>query len=322
MATKEDENAVAQIPDSSSCSEPAIALDPMLLSELEKLDPQEQHVLSEFLRRAQRDRSVNGPMDELALTVNGLKDFPTEDEWLTFVRLRGKIAPDLHKEYVSTEKIPLSVESPSINKPISEVINNRTSGRDFEKSSLPFEKLSVLLCQSCGVRGTMSAYSRPEIPLRYFPSGGGLQCVELYLVINDVEKIPQGLYHYSPTQNCLEQIERGNFRWRVTNCCSPFGWVAGAGVVIFIAPDISRLTWKYGGYKSYRLAHLETGIVSQNLHLVATALGLGSCMLFGFDDESVDTLLGLDGRREFTTLLVAVGNKLDREPLLKKAVER
>ena len=84
-------------------------------------------------------------------------------------------------------------------------------------------------------------------------------------------------------------------------------------MIIFIAPDVSRLTWKYGTSKSYRLAHLETGVVCQNIHLVATALGLGSCMVFGFDDEQIDALLGLDGRREFTTLLIAIGNKLDRE---------
>jgi len=63
---------------------------------------------------------------------------------------------------------------------------------------------------------------------------------------------------------------------------------------------------------------LETGAVGQNLHLVATALELGSCMVFGFDDEYTDSLLGLDGLQEFTTLLVAVGDKIDKKSLLQK----
>lgn len=295
-------------------TEGAINLDPMLLQELEELESQEQQVLSELLKRAKRDRAARGQMDELSVVVNALKDYPTKDEWLFFLRMKEKIAPDLHKEFIGAKKIQLETAFPPIAKPISEVINSRTSGRDFKRSTLSFEKLSVLLNQSCGVRGTISAYNRRDVPLRNFPTAGGLQCTELYLAVNEVEDIPQGLYHYSPTQNCLEQIEKGNFRWRTVNCCPDHEWLAEAGVVMFIAPDISRLTWKYGPYKSYRLAHLETGVVCQNLHLVATALGLGSCMVFGFNDEQTDALLGLDERREMTTLLIAVGNKLDRKP--------
>jgi len=265
---------------------------------------------------------MNGSVDELAIIVNGLKDFPMEDEWLFFLKLNEKTAPKLHKEFVGAKKIKMKTKSLSMTKSISEVINSRTSDRDFNGSTLSLEKLSVLLDQSCGVRDTISAYNRHDIALRNFPTVGGLQCTEFYLVINKVTDLPQGLYHYNPMQSCLELVEMGNFRYQVVNCCPSHEWLTEASVVIFIAPDVSRLIWKYGAYKSYRLAHLETGVVSQNLHLVATALELGSCMVFGFDDESADSLLGLDGRREFTTLVIAFGDKLDKESLLRKATNR
>ena len=166
------------------------------------------------------------------------------------------------------------------------------------------------------------AYNRRDVALRNFPSAGGLQCTEIYLVISRVKGISQGLYHYNPMQKCLAIIEKGNFRWRVADCCSQHEWLAEASVVIFIAPDVSRLIWKYGAYKSYRLSHIETGVVSQNLHLIATALELGSCMVFGFDDELANSLLGLDGRQEFTTLLIAIGNKMDKRSLLQKVTDR
>ncbi|MDE3259265.1 MAG: SagB/ThcOx family dehydrogenase [Gemmatimonadota bacterium] len=322
MAIKEEENALTSIGHTCDSSPSRTALDPSLLSELEKLESTEQNILTEFLKRAQRDRSVNGQMDELAFVVNGLKDFPTKDEWLNRIKLRGRIAPELHKEHVGIEKIPLSFESGHLNKPLSEVIRNRASCRDFDKSDLPFETLSSLLYQSCGVRGTFRAYNRPRVPLRYFPSGGGLQCVDVYLAVNDVEKIPQGLYRYNPILNCLEQMERGNFRQRVVDCCFMCKWMATAGAVFFIVSNLPRLAWKYGGYQSYRLAHLDVGIVSQNLHLVASALGLGSCMVFGFSDQDADILLGIDGRHEFTTLLIPVGRKLDTESFINKGIER
>ena len=321
MAISEKKSATIVIPNSSPHSESTTTLESVLLQELEELESQEQQVLCEFLRRAKRGRSVNGPMDELAVVVNGLKEYPIEDEWRSFLKLNERTAPDLHKEFVGAKKIQLETFTP-IAESISKVINSRTSVRDFKRMNLSYEKLSALLNHSCGVRGTISAYNRRDITLRNFPTAGGLQCTEFYLVANEVEDIPQGLYHYSSTQNCLELLERGNFRWRVVNCCPQHEWLAEASVVIFIVPDVSRLMWKYGAYRSYRLAHLETGIVSQNLHLVATALELGSCMIFGFDDELTDSFMGLDGRWEFTTLLVAVGNKIDKESLLQKAIDR
>ena len=322
MVISERKSTAVEIPDSLPHSEPITTIEPMLLRELEELEPYEQLVLCELIKRTKRDRSVNGPMDELAVIVNGLKDYPMEDEWLFFLKLGEKTAPNIHKEFVNAKKIQLRTEFPSITESFSEVINSRASIRDFKRSDLSLEKLNVLLSQSCGVRDTISAYNRRNIALRNFPTVGGLQCTELYLVVNGVSDLSQGLYHYNPIQNCLELIERGNFRWHVVNCCPNHEWLSEASVVIFIAPDVSRLTWKYGAYKSYRLAHLETGVTSQNLHLVATALELGSCMVFGFDDERADSLLGLNGRQEFTTLVVAVGNKVDRELLLRKVTNR
>ena len=322
MKISKRKSAAVEIPNSLPHSEQMTALEPMLVQELEELEPQEQQVVCELLKRTKRDRSVNGPVDELAIAVNGLKDYPTEDEWSFFLKLNEKIAPDLHKEFANTQKIQLMAKFPPIIESISEVINGRTSVRDFKRSILSLEKLSTVLGQACGIRGHISAYNRRDITLRNFPTAGGLQCTEFYLVINEVEDVPQGLYHYNSKKNYLELLEMGNFRWRVVNCCPSHEWLAEASIVIFIVPDLSRLTWKYGAYKSYRLAHLETGVVSQNLHLVATALGLGSCLVFGFDDELTDSFLGLDGRKEFTTLVVAFGNKVDKESLLRKVTDR
>lgn len=315
MEIKEKIPNVAEILDSSS-------LDLVLLQELKELDSQEQQSLGEFIKRLKRDKAINGQIDELAIVVNGLKDYEKEDDWLFFQRLNEKVAPDLHKEFVDAKKIKLETKFLSITESISKVINRRESIRDFDGTDLSLEKLSTLLEQSCGIRGAILSYNRRDVTIRNFPSAGGLQCTEIYLVINGVKGVSQGLYHYNPTQKCLELIEKGNFRWRVADCCSQHEWLAEASVVIFVAPDVSRLIWKYGVYKSYRLSHIETGVVSQNLHLIATTLELGSCMVFGFDDELANSLLGLNGRQEFTTLLIAIGNKMNKRSLLQKVTDR
>lgn len=45
----------------------------------------------------------------------------------------------------------------------------------------------------------------------------------------------------------------------------------------------------------------------QCLYLVATALGLNVCAIAGFRDDELNDLLGIDGHREFATLVFAVG---------------
>ena len=193
MAISKRKSTVVEIPDSSPHSEAITAIEPVLLQELKELEPHEQLVLCELIRRTKRDRSVNGSMDELSVIVNGLKDYPMEDEWQFFLKLNEKIAPNIHKEFINAKKVlQLETEFPPITESFSKVINSRTSIRDFKRSDLSFEKLSVLLNQSCGVRDTISAYNRRSIALRNFPTAGGLQCTELYLVVNGVSDLSQG----------------------------------------------------------------------------------------------------------------------------------
>lgn len=284
------------------------SLYPPLLSELNALDEEEQKMLAGLLVRAKRDRSVNGKLDELAVYVNSLKAFPDMEDWVDFLRIKEKVAPSLQKTFNFASKIPLTTNLSPIDISLSSVIKRRTSVRDYANSTLSFDKISSLLMESCGKRGSIPAYNRPDVPVRHFPSAGGLQCTEIYVVVNNVEKLSQGIYHYNAVQNCLEQIEVGNFRWRVTECCPQHDWLAGAAAVIFVVPSIARLSWKYK-YRSYRLVHLDSGVVAENIHFVATAIGIGSCMVFGFVDDSVNELLGLDGREDFVTLLISLGEK-------------
>lgn len=134
MVTIERESATVEIPNSSPHSGLTDALESVLLQQLEELEPQEQRVLCELLKRTKRDRSVNGYIDELAIVVNGLKSYTTEGEDLLPSKRNEKIAPDLHKEFVNAKKFQLEAKFPPITEPISEVINRRFSVRDFKRS--------------------------------------------------------------------------------------------------------------------------------------------------------------------------------------------
>jgi SagB-type dehydrogenase family enzyme len=67
-----------------------------------------------------------------------------------------------------------------------------------------------------------------------------------------------------------------------------------ASAVVLTTAVFERTFIKYRE-RAYRFILQECGSVSQNLSLNAEALGLGSCLLGGVMDESVNDLLGVDG---------------------------
>jgi len=72
--------------------------------------------------------------------------------------------------------------------------------------------------------------------------------------------------------------------------------------------DLSRGPWRHGrAYYKYCL--VDAGVVAENVHLAATAQGLSSTIIAGFDIKAVAKSLGL-ARHEGPMLAVAVGHGL------------
>jgi SagB-type dehydrogenase family enzyme len=52
---------------------------------------------------------------------------------------------------------------------------------------------------------------------------------------------------------------------------------------------------------------MDAGHIGQSLYLAATAMNLGCCTVGAFYDEEVDRLIGIDGKKEISVYLGAVG---------------
>ena len=89
--------------------------------------------------------------------------------------------------------------------------------------------------------------------------------------------------------------------------------VARAPLVVACTSTFWRNAWKYGP-RAYRHAYWDTGTVLANLLAVAHAAGLPARTVLGFADGEVDRLLDVDGEREATIALVAVGEPVDPPP--------
>lgn len=79
-----------------------------------------------------------------------------------------------------------------------------------------------------------------------------------------------------------------------------------ANVVLILTAVFQRTRWKYQG-RTYRYLMLEAGHIGQNVYLVATSMGLGTCAVGAFFDDDLDRPLEVDGTREAVVYLLAVG---------------
>lgn len=209
------------------------------------------------------------------------------------------------KSYPNARKIALPTPEP-VTTDYSRTVLSRRSRRDFGDDPLTLSQLSTLLLHACGVTLFVEGYDYTRLPLRSFPSSGGLQAPEVYLSVQRVKDLLPGLYHYQPIDHVLELLKEGSYGETLRNLALGQPFVETASVVFVLTGYYDRLRWKYGE-RSYRYMCIDTGFLGQNLYLAAEAMGLGACAIAGFIDDAAEKFLDVDGKSEIVLLLVALG---------------
>lgn len=210
--------------------------------------------------------------------------------------------PPIYKEYPKSRKIKLppirSFEAPDF----TDILKRRKSIRRFAHIPMDIEQLSYLLWASTGIQ-------RHErgMDFRTVPSAGALFPIETYLVVNNVNGIEQGIYHYNIKEHQLEEIKTGDHSLDIAEAALGQLFAAEANVVFLWTAIFFRSKWKYN-QRAYRYIYLDAGHIAQNLALAATAAGLGSCEIGALFDEMSNELVEVDGTEESTILMCAVGN--------------
>ena len=111
--------------------------------------------------------------------------------------------------------------------------------------------------------------------------GGGL--TEPYLIVNAVDGLTPGAYHYSRESNELELLQEGEFRAEAGHLCFEQALGADASAVVFFLADLELALGKFGN-RGYRAAQLEAGVMGGNVYIAAHSLGLGATGMTFFDD--------------------------------------
>jgi SagB-type dehydrogenase family enzyme len=209
--------------------------------------------------------------------------------------------PETYKRYPAVPRIPLSPPQAENGTPIWDVLRQRRSQRRFQNAPLQESELSQLLWASQGITQT-----RQNHGFRTAPSAGALYPVETYVVVNAVEGVEPGIYHYAIENHELEQLKTGDFGNKIAQAALDQGMVAQGNVVFVWTAVFGRSKWKYK-QRAYRYVYLDAGHIAANLALAAVALGLGSCQIAALYDEEANALLEVDGIEESTIYMTIVG---------------
>ena len=185
-----------------------------------------------------------------------------------------------------------------------EAIARRKSRRNYISTSLTIDELSFLLWATQGLRepnGHAPHY-------RTVPSAGARHSFETYLFINHIETFQPGLYRYLPLTHELVLLYESDQTLSAKISRAVFGqkFVAKSAITFVWTTVPERMEWRYLE-AAHRVILLDAGHVCQNLYLASENIGAGTCAIAAYDQEAMDTLLGVDGDDEFTVYLAPVG---------------
>jgi SagB-type dehydrogenase family enzyme len=140
-------------------------------------------------------------------------------------------------------------------------------------------------------------------------SAGARHALETYLLVNNVAELRPGLYRFLATAHRLAEVDTADgLADKMTAACWEQSQVRQSAVTFLWVAIPYRMTWRYGE-RGYRYLHLDAGHVCQNLYLAAEVIGAGVCAIAAFQDQALNSLLDLDGERQFVIYLATVGKK-------------
>lgn len=188
---------------------------------------------------------------------------------------------------------PIQLKAPEKKAGLSvmETLANRHSTREFSNKKLTLQELSNLLWAANGI-------NRPEKGMRTAPSAMNAQEVDVYVCMEE------GAFLYDAKSNQLQPVIQEDLRGLVGGKQT---FVKNAPVVLLMVSDLSKLP---GGNSEQTklMAAIDAGIVSQNISIACSGLGLITVPRASMDKEALAQKLKLK-----STQLLLINNPVGKE---------
>lgn len=188
---------------------------------------------------------------------------------------------------------PIQLKAPEKKAGLSvmETLANRHSTREFSNKKLTLQELSNLLWAANGI-------NRSEKGMRTAPSAMNAQEVDVYVCMEE------GAFLYDAKSNQLQPVILEDLRGLVGG---KQAFVKNAPVVLLMVSDLSKLP---GGNSEQTklMAAIDAGIVSQNISIACSGLGLITVPRASMDKEALAQKLKLK-----STQLLLMNNPVGKE---------
>jgi SagB-type dehydrogenase family enzyme len=218
-----------------------------------------------------------------------------------------------HQEFKEIDSpVARTTLPPAPDSPLCRLIRRRRSCRAYLAQPMPISCVSALAAAAYGIVETARLEGGGSMLRRTVPSAGGLFPLELFVFLERVEGLSDGLYHYDVRGHTMEFV-RGVLTADLAPFLYPYPFIRDANLVFTVAAVFGRNQKKYGP-RGYRYTLLEAGHLAQNICLRAIELGLATLCLGGFEDSRLNRVLGLEPTREGVVYAVAVGYDAQAEP--------
>ncbi len=218
---------------------------------------------------------------------------------------QGAPAPPLELPYDAQALTALPDPAGAAPAPVDflKLVTARRTQRSYRPAPLSLAELSLLLWCTQGV----TKHEPGVRTLRTVPSAGARHAFETMLLVNDVDGLAPGVYRFVATQHALadQQFTAARIEALIDGFRNVNLLTQSAAVFMWIA-SVERMTWKFGA-RGHRYLLLDAGHICQNLYLACGSIGCGACAIGSFDDEEVNTALGLDGASQLFVYGASVG---------------
>jgi SagB-type dehydrogenase family enzyme len=202
---------------------------------------------------------------------------------------------------------------------LDDAMRRRRSVRDYDEDRpITAAQLGEVLFRSQRVLRVGADHGHGEVMWRPYPTGGGLQELEIYPVVDRCDGLPAGLYRYDGLGHRLEIVGPvGPASERLLDgASSASGRSSPPQVLLVVTARWGRVMGKYESM-AYALVLKDLGVLYQTLYLVATSMGLAPCALGGGEAGILEPAAGLDPAEEAVVGEFMLGGRpADRLPAL------
>ncbi|MEP6511440.1 MAG: putative peptide maturation dehydrogenase [Dokdonella sp.] len=291
-------------------------LDSMIAKGLLVADDASASAASDKAARAQHWR----PLSAVAHRHSRWRGVDTEIEAERFAEISGGAVldhlgpppPPVIACVAAERQIALSRGEPSA---LDALLDRRVTCRNFDTTrALSLAEVGAVLYRAFGAR-TQVDVTGVAVLKKGVPSAGGLHPTEAYLLVQRVEGLAAGLYHYHPVAHALEPLRElapAEAADHARRFVAGQPYFTHAPLLLVMASRFERNFWKYRNHaKAYRATILDAGHLSQTLYLAATELGLAAFITAAINEGDIEDAFGLDPMQQGVMSVSGFGHRGD-----------